>query len=205
MAFGWNKDSIRYRSNDHGFRMDTDMGNIAPGGNIYLGCSITIGVGINLEDTWAWKLNQRIGGDFINLAAPGTEFDTQYRMLRTWASVLKPARAYTIGAFMGRREVIDERNSAIKLGHWVKGNDLKLYKGLSSDGEIMIAAIRAFDAMRAVCIEHGIRLYVPTSEFFERTRHSFSPDFTARDLMHRNGSWHDRIADAGDDFWDRLA
>jgi hypothetical protein len=201
---GWHRDSIRYRSNDHGFRMDKDMGNVSPGGNVYLGCSITLGVGINIEDTWAWKLNQRIGGDFINLASPGTGFDTQYRMLRTWAGVLKPARVYTIGGFMGRREVIDERNSAIKLGHWVTGHNLKLYKGLASDGEIMIAAMRALDGMKAICLEHAIELRVPTADFFERTRHSFSPDFTARDLMHRNGDWHDRIAYSGDDFWNRL-
>lgn len=202
---GWDQTSIVYRSNDRGFRMDQDFNDLVPGhGNFYLGCSITFGVGLNVEDTWAWKINQRIGGDFINLAWPGTGIETQYRMLRSWAGVLRPRRAYTLGAFSGRREIIDDRGMVIRLGPWTSGGDLDTYRRMSSENEIRISFIRSLDAMRAICMDLGIELYVPRIENISSMRQRHEHDVLARDLIHWGRPWHDMIASAADDWWERL-
>ena len=206
IACGWTKTNIRYRSNDRGFRTPVDFKDLIPGaGNFYLGCSITFGIGLNVEDTWAWKLNQRIGGDFINLAWPGTGIETQYRMLKSWAARLRPRRAYTIGAFSGRRELLGDAGKIRRFGPWTTGEDLGLYRSLSEDDEIRISFIRAIDAMRAVCTDNGIELYAPMANSMETLRRSEKRNFLARDLLHWGPSWHGRIAGFSDDWWERLA
>ncbi len=68
----WDNESITYRPNDMGFRMDNSFKSIIPGScDFYLGCSITFGIGLNLEDTWAWKMSQRLDRTMVNLSAPG--------------------------------------------------------------------------------------------------------------------------------------
>ena len=57
------KNPIEYQFNNYGFRTPDDFNNIDYG-NVFLGCSHTIGIGHHLENTWSFKVNQTIGGKF---------------------------------------------------------------------------------------------------------------------------------------------
>lgn len=203
---GWTRDNIRYRINDAGFRMDQNFRDLLPGNcNFYLGCSITFGIGLNLEDTWAWQLNRDLGGSFVNLSWPGGGIEAQYRLLRSWARRFRPRRAYTIGAFPNRREILLGQGKASRLGPWMDGKDLGLYRSLINEDESRISFIRSMDAMRAVCAENDIEFYVPCNQGVIEMQQQEDGDLPARDLMHRGKSWHLRIAKKPMNWWQRLA
>lgn len=61
---------IKYVLNKDYFRTSSELDS-GKKGNVFLGCSHTFGVGLHLEDTWAYKVNQSIGGEFYNLGIPG--------------------------------------------------------------------------------------------------------------------------------------
>lgn len=205
---GWTSTSIRYHINDRGFRMDRDMRDLEPGnGILYLGCSLTFGVGLNIEDTWAHLHHQKQGGDFINLAWPATGIDTQYRMLAAWAGVLRPPRAYTLGAFPERRELIRPDGIA-RFGPWTNGRDAEIYHMMiEDDREVRMTFLRAVDAMRAICCDHGIELYAPGDGVMGMVNQpqGGQDERLARDLMHRGPAWHQRMASIAGDQWQRLA
>lgn len=89
---GYDYDSIVYKFNDRSFRMPKNMSDIAPGSNMFLGDSNCLGIGVNLEDTWSFKLNKHLGGEFVNLGATGASSETVYRLAKYWIPILKPAR-----------------------------------------------------------------------------------------------------------------
>lgn len=204
----WTKDSITYKSNDFGFRMPKNISEIEIGRcDFYLGCSHTFGIGLNLEDTWGWKLSQKRGLDFVNLGYPGGSIESQYRMLRSWAKFLQPKRAFTLGTYPGRREILRYDGVAERVGRWIKDGPLHIvFDRLCNDNEMLISTLRTIDAMKAVCLENNIELYSIDDKF----RYDILPfnvnekEKIARDLIHYGPQWHSRIADIPDSYWERL-
>ena len=78
---------IEYQFNNYGFRTPDDFNNIDYG-NVFLGCSHTIGIGHHLENTWSFKVNQTIGGKFWNLSQGGSGTDTAFRLLYGFKDLL---------------------------------------------------------------------------------------------------------------------
>ncbi len=77
---GWTKTSIKYNSNRQGFRMNVDLNEVVPGiCDFYLGCSMTFGIGVNLEDTWQIKMSNRLGILGLNFGIPGGSIESGYR------------------------------------------------------------------------------------------------------------------------------
>ena len=84
---------ITYKLNNYGFRTPV---NFVDGieGNVFLGCSHTIGIGHYLESIWSWKLNEYIGGNFLNLAVGGTGIGTGYRLLYGLKEMIRPKNVF---------------------------------------------------------------------------------------------------------------
>jgi predicted nucleic acid-binding protein len=207
IKYGWDKHNIQYKSNDFGFRMNTNFMDIIPGEcDFYLGCSITFGTGLNLEDTWAWKLSEKTGRICINLGWNGAGIETQYRLLRAWAKKLKPRCAYTLGYFNGRRELLASKDNIHILSIWASDSKpwRETYLRLTTEHELMISRIRAFDAMRAVCMDHNIELYTLNNLYRKEIFDITDSDRAARDLLHFGCSWHTQISDLPKTYWQRL-
>lgn len=191
----WNKDSITYRFNNYGFRTDDDFDIENPSlGNMFLGCSFTDGIGLNIEDVWSYKLNQKLGGTFYNLGQGGTGLDTQYRLFKAWAPVLKPKRAFTLGAYEPRREFI-KGDIALRINSWFEDSMLFFEKYLSCDNELIIHYKRTLDAIKLIAIENDIELYVLTEEINNKAKELAKADIWARDLIHYGPMYHDYIVD----------
>jgi hypothetical protein len=207
----WNNESITYRPNDMGFRMDNSFKSIIPGScDFYLGCSITFGIGLNLEDTWAWKMSQRLDHTMVNLSAPGGSMEHQYRYTKCWVELLRPKRAFTLGAFYGRREVLNDETYGCALGAWLikQGPDdaRDTYLKICSERELDISQFRAFDALRAVCKDYDVELYSINDEYRDELFSSLEKhQFKARDLIHPGKDWNTHIANLSDSYWERLA
>jgi hypothetical protein len=66
----YHTEKIEYRFNSSGLRMDKELSDIDEY-IIGFGCSHTVGVGINLEDTWIHSLAEKLNIDYINASASG--------------------------------------------------------------------------------------------------------------------------------------
>ena len=97
---------IEYKLNNEGFRTPDDF-NSEDEGNVYLGCSHTIGIGHHLENMWSYKLNQIIGGKFWNLAIGGTGVATHFRILLAYYKELKIKNIFHFAPMYPRYEFIE--------------------------------------------------------------------------------------------------
>ncbi len=214
---GWTEDSIKYRGNDFGFRMNEDFANIIDDECVvYLGCSFTFGVGLNLEDTWGWKHSQNNNFRYVNLSWPGSGVDTFYRMLKSWINLLKIKKVYTLGSYFGRREILsstikqthwsgNNKTDFLILGHWVEDIEIKrLYQNLSDNEELKISYLRSWDAICGICLKKNIQLFI-LNKNHKSEMEAYGELADARDLKHYGSNWHSRIANFPDSAWVRLA
>lgn len=202
----WNKESIQYRFNNHGFRTDDDWdaGYSERYGNMFIGASSTLGIGLNIESTWGYKIASLLGGRFYNLSQSGAGIETQYRLLKAWAPILKPKRIFTLGSYEPRREFFTDRQCPTIISSWSNETILKhLMPLITPEEEIKISIIRTLDAMINVAKSYGAELWVAKHRFL-RMAYEADPCTTARDTMHHGEKWHTALAATVDD-WKRLA
>ena len=90
----YQKNPIKYKLNNYGFRTDDDFSN-GDEGTVYLGCSHTYGIGHHLENVWAYKLHQKIGeGKFFNLSCGATGAASHYYFLKYFSDKLKIKKVF---------------------------------------------------------------------------------------------------------------
>jgi hypothetical protein len=86
--------SITYKYNSHGFRCtdikDLDFDNYI----LFTGCSHTEGVGLELEDTYPYKVSKHFNTDYYNLAVGGSGLDVLEHNLITWFLKFKKKPKY---------------------------------------------------------------------------------------------------------------
>jgi hypothetical protein len=213
---GWDKTSIQYRFNNYGFRSDNDFDIESPSpGPMFIGCSLTMGIGLNIEDIWSHKVHSMIGGTFYNLGQGGAGSETSYRLLKAWVSIVNPTAVYTLGSFEPRRELLSDTSSnwftsSSKIGAaWFTphlNEQTEVFKRwFSSDAETEISRHRAFDAIRWVCKENGTPLYSPSRELCAEAIQIANSSFSvARDLKHPGTAFHTHLAN-NVNVWDKLA
>lgn len=102
--YGWIDRRFTYRFNEHGFRSDSfDTSD----GIMFLGCSLTLGIGLPWEDTWPWQVSKRANLACWNLAQGGTGNDTMFRMAFNWISRLNPRMVIMMTAAEERFEILE--------------------------------------------------------------------------------------------------
>ena len=183
------KNPITYSYNNYGFRTSDDF-NLKGEGNVFLGCSHTFGIGHHLEDTWVYKLLQKIGGKNYNISEPGSGIMTQYRYLNYFKDKIKFKNVfhYLPNEDWGRYEKI--KNDKFEgIFPW---NDLSndLIDFLYEDKTIHFINYIFIDAIRYILNEMGCNYYLVTNGFVHDTN-----GIPARDLMHYTTSTHTEICD----------
>ena len=113
----YKKNPIEYSYNNYGFRTPDDFNDIDEG-DVFLGCSHTVGVGHHLENTWPYKVNKEIGGKFWNLSQGGSGIQTAFRLLYGFKDYLKVKNIFHLVLFHPRYEFIQE-DRVIKLANWM--------------------------------------------------------------------------------------
>ncbi len=103
---GWDKEKVTYHFNKYGFRgKDFEADN-----NIcFLGCSITLGSGLNMEDTFSQIVANRLGMNNCNLAKGGGSMDTVFRFAYHWLPKLKPKITVIVATGKTRSEYYDNK------------------------------------------------------------------------------------------------
>jgi hypothetical protein len=101
--FGWIDSKVSYTFNEHGFRCPAfeNTPNI-----MFLGCSHTVGIGINIEDTWAHLASKELNLQCVNLGQGGGTNDTAFRLGFHWIPKLKPKIVFLLQPESTRLEII---------------------------------------------------------------------------------------------------
>lgn len=75
----WYDKSFTYQINDYGYRMSKDLHKVDLNNYIaFFGCSYTVGQGLPLEETFAYKIAQQANMDYVNAAIIGSSTDTVF-------------------------------------------------------------------------------------------------------------------------------
>lgn len=190
---------INYVHNNLGFRSNFDYKK-GDKGNLYLGCSHTFGEGLHIEDTWSYKVNEKVGGNYINLGVPGTGMQTGARLLLTYLEYFDVQNVFVYYPHVYRFEYYhpytgnDYENWFTCLPHhgftWPGLNKQALSLLLEVDYAVS-SFVNSFYSIVGQCQSKGIPVYFGNLA----THFNFDKDaLKARDLTHYSTTVHDCIA-----------
>lgn len=160
------KNPITYSFNNYGFRTPDDF-NTADEGNVFLGCSHTFGTGHHLENTWSYKLNQKIGGKFWNMGLSGTGTMSHFRILLGFCKELKIKNIFHYAPKYNRYEFIVNGKTEIYImarysefaDSWKKQFGNLLDDCLITDEQAEITYETNIYAIKGLANELGIKYY----------------------------------------------
>ena len=92
----YNNVGITYKYNNYGHRCknveEIDQQNYI----LFIGCSHTMGVGLELEKTFPYLLSEKLSMDYYNLAVPATGIDVLEYNLLTWLFKMKKPKLIVV-------------------------------------------------------------------------------------------------------------
>ena len=183
---------IEYRFNNYGFRTPDDF-NLYDEGNVYLGCSHTIGIGHHLEDTWSFKLNEKIGGKFWNLGVGGSGITTHFRLFLGFYKELKIKNVFHYAPSNHRYEFIFNDNEFLSLNpHENKFNHLfgnSYYQSFMTEKEAEFTYITNVHAISNLCKEKKCNYHL-----INNYQNKIDNDTVARDLIHYGKKWNEELS-----------
>jgi hypothetical protein len=105
------KKTYNYKFNSHGFRCD-EFTTASELPILFLGCSHTMGVGLEIEDVWSKVLLEKIKNytgkkiPFWNLSIGGSSIDRQATVLEKYIHALNPKLIFFLVPSMFRRHIV---------------------------------------------------------------------------------------------------
>jgi len=99
---GHGPDNITYKFNSDGFRSEEFQQHSI----VFLGCSITFGIGLALDSLFATKVAAALDLPLANLAVSGSSNDTAFRIAHYWLPRLRPARVILVSPQATRMELL---------------------------------------------------------------------------------------------------
>ena len=163
---------------------------------MFLGCSNTFGIGVNLEETWCWHVNQKVGGVMCNMGQGGGSAETCHRLAEYWIPIVKPKAVFMLTPPDARREFWVTNLEPVIFG--VNRFDSKpaiLPKHMVSEQELQLQGRRMRDAIEMMCIRNSIPFYYVYFHgmLMDEWGGKF-PDF-GRDGWHPGPDSHKKIAE----------
>ena len=105
----WKTHSLSYHMNSWGFRGIEPQKN----GAVFLGCSMTFGLGMSEELIWPTLVAQEMNTSCTNLGVCATGNDRASLLAWAWFDELKPRWVFWLDRFLSRREWFTARNKRI--------------------------------------------------------------------------------------------
>jgi len=182
----YKKNPIEYNYNNFGFRTPDDF-NDTDEGNVFLGCSNTMGVGHHLENTWSYKVNKEIGGKFWNLSQGGCGIQTDYRLLLGWKDTLKIKNIFHYTIPWPRYEFFNDKEM-IYLTPWnksiIKSYKWKFYVDILAGEEYCNYNQMVYiNAIKGLSQDMGCNYYYLTDKILDEFNQNDN-SISARDLGH---------------------
>lgn len=187
-AHGWihSEQKILYKFNSHGFR-DIEFDDRPAG--LALGCSHTMGVGIQEQHTWPRQLAKKLAMHVWNLGIGGASLDCCFRVIDHYIEVLEPKFVILQIPSSSRYEIYQGRWVTISAANTDIPSDLAgFFKyWFAYDENYTTQTKRNTLAIRQRCQEKSIPLLIAQPKL--------PSDGTARDLMHPGLQAHTTFTD----------
>jgi hypothetical protein len=99
---GWINSNFTYKFNSYGFRCEEFSNDPSI---VFLGCSITIGMGLPEHHTWPSLVAKNLNLKCCNLGIGGSSNDTAFRLAYFWLEKIKPKFVVFCETFPSRMEI----------------------------------------------------------------------------------------------------
>ena len=173
-SYGWIDNKFTYKFNSNGFRCDefTSEPTI-----MFLGCSLTVGIGLPLENCWASIVAKQLSMKCANLGVGGGSADTAFRLCHGYIDKIKPKILVLLVPPYGRKEMFTENGNCKQYGTWTKNLSSVLDGWFMNDNNLYFQAQKNILGIKQMCVERNIKfvhddfINCPTLDF-------------ARDLLH---------------------
>lgn len=186
--YGWLDKNISYKLNSEGFRCDEFSNDDSI---VFFGPSITMGIGLCLEDIYPTIVSNSLNLKCFNLAIAGTSNDTSFRLAYHWLSKIKPKIVVLHSEWKERMELLDYDFSHNFSAAEVKSNFVKVWLEIDANSELN--KLKNSFAIQHLCIQHNIKFV----EIDRITTVNKDIDYTlsARDLLHPGPNAHKAYSD----------
>jgi hypothetical protein len=101
--YNWIDNNFTYKFNSYGFRSEEFCNS---DNMISLGCSHTMGIGLPIENTWAYIVSNRLKLKNFNFGIAGGSNDSSFRMAYNWIYQLRPKIVVLMITHSVRMEVV---------------------------------------------------------------------------------------------------
>ena len=195
----WNskKHIMDYKLNSYGMRceeIEADRESI-----VFLGCSMTFGIGCPKIWTWAYKTAKHFGLREVNLGLPAGSLDAAFRLYYHWQPFVK-AKMTVLAIPPGYRmeRVCDDRANPLQsLGAWQQWRqdqqDIVNSMKLLNDPNIYLNYNKNILAIKKIAEDTGSQFFtIPWTSMEWRITKGMRG---ARDRAHPDQKWHGKVAE----------
>ena len=211
--YGWTRDNVSYTFNKDGFRSEEFT--YEPDDSVlFLGCSHTVGLGVDLESSWTYKVASSLGLRHYNLGVGGGGPDMCFRLAHHWIPRLRPKYVMMLTPMAGRMEIVVENAIIQLLPKSLKHLERTLIDKLepfynawlSHPANTDMNLLKCSLGVESICNSIGVPLIeIPLDKLELET--FMGPEGwwignIARDLLHPGKEWHQAVADK---FLDKLS
>lgn len=207
--FGWTRDNVTYSFNKDGFRAD-DFTDGVNDSVVFLGCSLTVGTGVDVQSSWAYQVASSLGLRRYNLGVGGGSADMCFRLAHHWIPRLRPKYVMMLTPLTGRMEIVLEKHiipcipNMTHLPDDVMARISDYYNAwLSYPANAEMNQLKNVMGVQMICNNLGIPIIeipLDTTVFIENE--TLTQSFCeGRDLMHPGKRWNDAVAKT---FLDRM-
>ena len=188
---GWLPEkTLAYQFNSQGFRSDEFDNSQAT--CMFLGCSFTMGIGLDNRDIFPTLISLNLGMKSANLGLGGASMDTAFRMGVKWIPTIKPKIVVCLQPFPDRIELVNSQSSCSLLPNLTTSPaDLtKWYHDywLIEESNSELNRLKNTWALKHLCREHNIKFVSIAAE--QQVRYIDK----ARDLEHPGAKSHQLLA-----------
>jgi hypothetical protein len=197
--YGWTKDNVSYTFNKEGFRADEFTDGVSDS-VLFLGCSHTVGIGVDLESSWAYKVAHSLGLRRYNLGVGASSADTCFRLAHHWIPLLRPKYVVMLTPVDMRMEMVLDKhlvNLTPQMLNYMEKHYAEMLQGfyngwLSHPANGKLNRLKNVMGVRTICNSIGVPLVEMPSE--EALKVMDWKVTLGRDLMHPGREWNDRVA-----------
>jgi hypothetical protein len=173
--FNWIDSTFTYKFNSHGFRCEEFT---EESGVMFLGCSHTCGIGLPIENTWAYLVSQQLNLKMINLGIGGSGADTAFRLANHYIPQLKPKILIHLQSYQARMCLVTEDIVHEFLpSTYPKEFENFYFQWMSYEENLVLNELKHNLAIEMICNKNNIK-------YISINLHEFQHLDSARDLIH---------------------
>lgn len=185
---GWLENKITYEFNSAGFRSEEFLHDV--NSIMFLGCSLTFGTGLPLEDIYAYRISKLLNMRYYNLALGASSNDTAFRLAYYYIPKLLPKIVFCLSPDPSRFELWDEND--IHFFRLLSGADKQkdfYIKWLKHENNSFLNHKKNILAIENLCISNKIK-FITYNSFEIFSKDKWIKDDYARDLQHPGKMTH---------------